>query len=735
MTRKENSEKNGSEKCCHSTYSHNPNYAATSSNVLQLYTCPMHPEIIRDRPGSCPICGMALEPKNILAEVVENEELVDISRRFWISVILTLPLFLMTMGMHIPSPISSWLQFILATPIILWCGWPLLKRGVLSIIERHLNMFTLIALGTGIAYVYSVIALLFPNFFPAAFHGANGEVNLYFEAAAAITALVLMGQVLELRGREKTGSALRALLDLAPKVARKISQNGTDEEIPLGQVQKNDLLRIRPGEKIPLDGKITEGHSSIDESMITGESIPVEKEAGQKIIGGTVNLKGSFIMQVEHIGNETMLAQIVSQVAEAQRTRAPIQRLADIISGYFVPAVMVVSMITFFAWTFLKPESGMVYGLISAIAVLIIACPCALGLATPMSITVGMGRGAQMGILIKNAESLENFEKVDTLIIDKTGTLTVGKPSVKKIITSSHYTDDEILCLAASLEQNSEHPLANAIIKAAAERHLPLQATRDFIAEIGKGVQGTIDEKRVALGNIKLLELLNIEPEKFTKEADTLRQEGETVMFLIINNQIAGLISVADPIKETTATALKILREDNIHLIMVTGDNRITAEAIAKKLGISSIEAEISPQEKNAIVKRLRQQGHIVAMAGDGINDASALAEADVGIAMGTGTDIAMKSANITLVKGDLMGIVRARQLSKGVMKNIRENLFLAFIYNILCIPIAAGVLYPLTGLLLNPIISALAMGLSSVSVIGNALRLRYLSISVKKKD
>lgn len=731
--------KKNSEKPCSLSHSNHSSHFISSSKISQLYTCPMHPEIIRDHPGNCPICGMALEPKNILKEVVVNEELIDMSRRFWISVILTLPLLLMTMGMHIPGiaslvhlippHVSSWLQFILATPVTLWCGWPLLKRGGLSMIKRQLNMFTLIALGTGIAYFYSVIALLFPHFFPAAFHDSNGEANLYFEAAAAITTLVLMGQVLELRGREQTGSALRALLDLAPKMARKISKNGLDEEIPLEQVKKNDLLRVRPGEKIPLDGKITEGHSSIDESMITGESIPVEKEAGQKVIGGTVNLKGSFVMQVEHVGNETMLAQIVAQVAEAQRTRAPIQRLADLISSYFVPVVIIISIITFFSWTFLKPESGMVYGLISAIAVLIIACPCALGLATPMSITVGMGRGAQMGILIKNAESLEHFEKVDTLIIDKTGTLTVGKPSVKKIITSSHYTEDEVLSLAASLEQNSEHPLAGAIIKAATERHLSFQATHDFVAQIGKGIQGTVDGKRIALGNIKLLKLLNIQLETLAEEADRLRQEGETVMFLVINDQIAGLISVADSIKETTAAALKILREDKIHLIMVTGDNRITAEAIAKKLGIHSIESEISPQEKNAIVKRLRQQGHIVAMAGDGINDASALAEADVGIAMGTGTDIAMKSANITLVKGDLMGIVRARQLSKEVMRNIRENLFLAFIYNILCIPIAAGILYPVTGLLLNPIVGALAMSLSSVSVIGNALRLRYLSI------
>lgn len=688
----------------------------------------MHPEIILKGPGNCPKCGMALEPKTISTEPIINEELMDMSRRFWISVTLTIPLLFLTMLNPISSGISSWLQLLLATPIVLWCGWPLLKRGWLSIIKRHLNMFTLIALGINIAYVYSVIALFFPTLFPSAFYDETNRVHLYFEIAAAITTLVLMGQVLELRGREQTGSALRALLDLTPKMARKINATSYDEEIPIEQVQLNDLLRVRPGEKIPLDGKITEGHSSIDESMVTGESIPVEKSQGQHVIGGTINLKGSFVMQVEHLGNETLLAQIVAQVSQAQRTRAPIQRLADRLSGYFVPAVLVISLITFFAWTFLKPELGMSYGLISAIAVLIIACPCALGLATPLSITVGMGRGAQAGILIKNAESLEQFEKIDTLIIDKTGTLTVGKPSVKNIITLPSYSEDNILSLAASLEQSSEHPLAEAIVKAATDRKLSLQAINNFIADVGKGVQGTVDGKRIALGNTKLLELLLVTPGALAEQADIMRQEGETVMFLVINDQIAGLISVSDPIKETTLNALDRLRKEKIHIVMVTGDNRTTADAIAKKLSIQEIEAEVLPQQKNEIVKRLRERGHIVAMAGDGINDATALAEADIGIAMGTGTDIAMKSANITLVKGDLMGIVHAHQLSKAVMKNVRENLFLAFVYNILCIPVAAGVLYPFTGLLLNPIIAALAMSLSSVSVIANALRLRYLN-------
>jgi Cu+-exporting ATPase len=739
-TQKKVEDSHESKPCCHSSDSGLQNKLISSLVTDLLYTCPMHPEIIRNGPGACPICGMALEPMIVSAQVAPNAELIDMSRRFWISVILAVPLLLLTMGMHIPgianvvnliSPrISSWVQFILATPVIIWCGWPLLKRGWFSVVERNLNMFTLIALGVGVAYSYSIVALLFPHLFPIAFHGSNGEVNLYFEAAAVITALVLMGQVLELRGREQTGSALRALLDLAPKKARKINSDGTEEEIVLDEVQVNDFLRVRPGEKIPVDGKITEGHSAIDESMITGESIPVEKEKDSMVIGSTLNLSGSFVMRAERVGSETMLSQIVQQVAEAQRSRAPIQRLADLISSYFVPFVLVIALITFFIWTFFGPSPAITYGLISAISVLIIACPCALGLATPMSIMVGMGRGAQAGILIKNAESLERFEKVNVLVIDKTGTLTVGKPILKAIIPTSGFNENEILSFAASLEHNSEHPLASAIVAAAKERNINLINPSDFSAEIGKGIRGVIDHKRVALGNIKLLDLLDLQVGSFSKKAEELQKEGGTVMFVVVNEQIVGLISVADPVKATTASALKALRKDRIRIVMVTGDNRITAEAVAKSLEIDAIEAGVLPQEKHEIVKRLRQEGNIVAMAGDGINDASALAEADIGIAMGTGTDIAMKSASITLVKGDLVGIVRARKLSKNVMRNIRQNLFLAFFYNFLCIPIAAGVLFPWTGMLLNPIFGAAAMSLSSISVIGNALRLHRLNLA-----
>lgn len=700
------------------------------------YTCPMHLQIKSNKPGTCTVCGMALEPATISSEAWVNEELIDMSRRFWISVIFTLPLLLLTMVMpaFIPARISSWLQFILASPVVLWCGWPLLVRGWDSIVHRSLNMFTLIALGISIAYIYSLIALLFPTVFPLAFHSANGEVNLYFEAAAVITALVLLGQVLELRGRDLTSHALRSLLNLAPKMTWKIDKNDVEKEIPVDQVQVNDLLRIRPGEKIPVDGEIIEGQSSVDEAMVTGESIPVEKEQGAKVIGGTINLTGSLVMRAEHVGNETLLAQIVQQVAEAQRSRAPIQRLADIVASYFVPAVIIIAIITYFAWMFFGPKPAMTYGLISAISVLIIACPCALGLATPMSIMVGMGKGAEAGILIKNAESLERFEKVNVLVIDKTGTLTLGKPTVTEIMAEAPFNENELLFFAASLEKNSEHPFANAIIQAAQARNISLKNPTEFIAEIGKGIRGTIDQKRVALGNTKLLESLNLntnllEKVALEKKAQELRLQGVTVMYLVVENQITGLIGVSDPIKPTTPSALKALREEGMHIIMLTGDNRITAEAVAKKLGIHSIEAEILPQQKYEIVKRLRSEGNIVAMAGDGINDAAALAEADIGIAMGNGVDIAMQSAHITLVKGDLLGIVRARHLSKKVMQNIRQNLFFAFAYNIICIPIAAGVLYPWTGLLLSPMFSAAAMSLSSVSVIGNALRLRLKSL------
>lgn len=725
---------NSRDSCCESS-SHVSQIGSTVDKIL--YTCPMHPEIVRDGPGACPICGMALEPKTVLSEKIPNSELIDMWHRFWVSVILTIPILMLAMGMHIPilshlssliSPrAASWLQFILATPVVLWCGWPLLKRGWFSVVQRSLNMFTLITLGIGIAYLYSLMALLSPQLFPTEFHSSNGEVNLYFEAAAVITALVLMGQVLELRGRELTGSALRSLLDLAPKTTRKIEKDGTETEISLRQVKIDDLLRVRPGEKVPVDGEIIEGHSTVDESMVTGESIPVEKEKGSKVIGGTINVASSFIMRAEHIGSETLLARIVQQVAEAQRSRAPIQRLVDEIASYFVPAVILIALVTFFAWTFWGPHQGMTYGLISAISVLIIACPCALGLATPMSMMVGMGRGAQAGILIKNAESLERFEKVNVLVIDKTGTLTLGKATVDKIICGLDFDENEVLFFAASLENNSEHPLANAIVQAATERNIQLVNPSEFIAEIGKGIKGVIDQKNVALGNIKLLNLLNLDAESFANKAEELRRNGATVMYVVVENKIIGLISVVDPIKPTTFVALNALRKEGMRIMMLTGDNRTTAEAVAKKLDIDSIEAEVLPQQKNEIVKRLRQEGNIVAMAGDGINDAAALAEADIGIAMGNGVDIAMQSSSITLVKGDLMGIVHARELSKNVMRNIRQNLFLAFVYNIACIPIAAGVLYPWTGILLNPMFGAAAMSLSSVSVIGNALRLRRL--------
>ena len=709
----------------------------------KIYICPMHPEVTSDRPGNCPKCGMPLEPKIVALKEESNVELTDMTQRFWVSVILTVPLLIMTMGAHIPvfssliqlipSHASSWIQLILATPVIFWCGGPLLKKGWDSIIKRHLNMFTLIALGMSVAYFFSAYALLFPNFFPVEFRTAHGEVDLYFEVAAAITALVLMGQVLELRGRQQTHSALRALLNLIPATATLVGADGEMKEISLEAIQIKDHLRVRPGEKVPVDGVIIEGHSTLDESMITGESIPVEKGIGDRVIGATINQSGSFIMEAEHVGSETMLAQIVQLVSQAQHSRAPIARLADRVSGYFVPIVIIIAIITFLVWSFFITHPSMTYGLISAISVLIIACPCALGLATPMSITVGIGRGAQAGILIKNAESLERFEKINTLVIDKTGTLTLGKPVLNKIIPTSDFDEKKILFFAASLESNSEHPLANALVNAASQQHIALQKPSEFNAEIGKGITGIIDGHPVALGNMKLLQLLNIEAGTLAEKADALRSEGETVMFVVWDNKIVGLISVSDPIKETTAAALKALRKEGIHIVMVTGDNKITAEAIGKKLGITEIQADILPQKKNEVIIDLQKKGFKVAMAGDGINDAPALAAADVGIAMGTGTDIAMKSGDITLIKGDLMGIVYARHLSKHVMRNIRQNLFLAFIYNLLCIPIAAGILYPWTGLLLNPIIGAATMGLSSISVIGNALRLKRISFGAQE--
>ncbi len=701
-----------------------------------IYTCPMHPEIIRDKPGNCPICGMALELKYISAEGESNEELVYMAKRFWISVILTIPLLLLTMGEHtiglariiheIPPVWHSWTQFILATPVVLGCGWPLLKQGWLSVKNRHLNMFTLIALGICTAYLFSVIAILFPQLLPPIYKSVQGQPHLYFEVAAAITALVLMGQVLELRGRQRTSGAIRALLDLSPKMATRIKLDNSEEKITLYEIHIHDLLRVRPGEKISVDGTVVEGHSTVDESMITGESMPVEKILDSPVIGGTVNLSGSFIVRAERVGSETLLAQIVKLVSDAQRSKAPIQRLADQIAGYFVPIVILIAVITFLVWWVFT--STLAYGLISAVAVLIIACPCAIGLATPMSLIVGIGRGARAGILIKNAESLEKLEKIDTLVVDKTGTLTEGKPSVKNIITLNNYDKNTVLLYAASLENQSEHPLANAILTAANKHNLPLETATHFKAEIGMGVSGIIREKAVALGNKKLMTMLNINLDALENEAENLHRQGETVIYLTVDKQLAGLISVADSIKLSSLQAIKTLQQRNIRVVMITGDNKTVAQAVANKLGIARIEAEVSPNQKNSMVKKLQQEGHSVAMAGDGINDAPALAEADVGIAMGLGTDVAIQSAGITLVKGDLMSIVYAYELSKKVMQNVRQNLFLAFIYNILSIPIAAGILYPWTGLLLNPIIAAFAMSLSSVSVIGNALRLQYVS-------
>lgn len=718
-----------------------PNSKDNQALKPQQYTCPMHPEIIRDQPGSCPICGMSLEPKTLVIkgeQACHHSELADLAKRFWLSVILTLPILFLTMGLHIPGiktlvtdiPVifSSYLQLALTSIVIFWCGYPLLKKAWLSLKHRHLNMFTLIGLGISIAYGYSVIAVIFPNLFPAAFH-LHGQINLYFETASVITALVLMGQILELKGREQTGGALHALLDLSPKTARRI-KGQIETEIPLNEIQINDELRVRPGEKIPTDGVITQGHSSINESMITGESIPVEKQIGSKVIGGTLNMSGSFVMRAQHVGKATLLAQIVQLVSEAQRSKAPIQKLADQIASYFVPIVLLIAFITFVAWSIWGPHPAVTYGLIAAISVLIIACPCALGLATPMSITVGMGRGAQVGILIKNAESLERFEKVNALVLDKTGTLTLGKPEVNHIIAAPGFTETEILLVAASLENHSEHPLAGAILNAAEKKQLHLEAIENFSAEVGIGVSGLWQNKSIALGNQKLCKNLKISTSIFEKHAMKLRQAGETIMYLVIAKQLAGLISVSDPIKESTLPALKSLRKQGLTIVMVTGDNRTSAEAVAKKLGIQQVEAEILPSQKNKIVKQLQQQGYVVAMAGDGINDAPALAQADIGIAMGTGTDVAIQNAGVTLVKGDLMGIVHAKQLSKQLMRNIRENLFLAFIYNILCIPIAAGVLYAWNGHLLDPMFAALAMSLSSLSVIGNSLRLRLLKIT-----
>jgi Cu+-exporting ATPase len=702
------------------------------------YVCPMHPQIVRAEPGNCPICGMTLEPRVVTAGEEVSPELADMTRRFWISVALTLPLILIEMSDMIPghpvqramsASLRTWVEFALATPVVLWAGSPLFVRGWASIVNRSLNMFTLIGMGIGVAYGYSLFASVFPNLFPDSFRGADGSVPVYFEAAAAITTLVLLGQVLELRARSSTSSAIRALLGLAPKTARVIRPDGREEDVPLDRVVPGDRLRVRPGEKVPVDGVVVEGISSVDESMVTGEPIPVEKKPGDRVIGATINGTGGFIMRAERVGSDTLLAQIVRMVSDAQRSRAPIQRLVDVVASYFVPAVILAAVITFIVWAIVGPQPRMAYALVNAVAVLIIACPCALGLATPMSIMVGTGRGATAGVLIKNAEALEILEKVDTLVVDKTGTLTEGKPRLVSVTVLDGFADADLLRLAASLERGSEHPLAAAIVAGAEERKLTLTTAEDFKSVTGQGVIGRIQGRAVALGNQHMMRELGIAIDAFSADADAQRKEGHTVMFVAIDGRPAGLIGVADPIKATGPEAIKTLKDDGVTIVLLTGDNGITAAAVAKKLGIDRVEAEVLPDQKAAVVKRLQSEGHIVAMAGDGINDAPALAQAHVGIAMGTGTDVAMESAGVTLVKGDLRGIVKARRLSRATMRNIRQNLFFAFVYNVLGIPIAAGVLYPVCGLLLSPTIASAAMSLSSVSVITNALRLRTVDL------
>ncbi|HET7765952.1 MAG TPA: heavy metal translocating P-type ATPase [Burkholderiales bacterium] len=706
---------------------------APSAHAGAIYTCPMHPEIRSPKPGSCPKCGMALEPLVASAQDEANPELVDMTRRFWTGLALTAPVFALAMAEHVPplhgilpgAKVSGWAQLLFSIPVVLWAAWPFFVRGWHSLVSRSLNMYTLIALGTGVAFAYSVVAFFLPGLFPVAFRNASGEVGLYFEAAAVISVLVLLGEVLQLRARENTSGAIRALLRLAPATAARVGADGSDQEVPLDQVMRGDTLRVRPGDKIPVDGEVLEGRSSVDESLVTGESIPVEKYPGEKATGGTLNGTGSFLMRAERVGAETLLAQIVQMVAEAQRTRAPIQRLADVVSSYFVPAVVGIAIIAFLAWSVYGPPPAMAFALVSAISVLIIACPCALGLATPMSIMVGTGRGAQGGVLIRNAEALERMERVDTLVVDKTGTLTLGRPELTTVAAAEGFTDAQVLQVAASLERGSEHPLSAAILAGARERGARALPVENFNAVAGGGVQATLDGRAVALGSFRFAESQAALPEIWKERADALRKKGETVVFLVDGGRFAGLLGVADPIKTSAPEALRALERDGIRVIMLTGDNELTARAVADRLGIREVRADVLPQEKGAVVKALRAEGRAVAMAGDGVNDAPALAEAEVGIAMGTGADVAIQNAGITLVRGDLSGIVRARRLSRATMRNIRENLFLAFVYNSIGVPIAAGVLFPWTGLLLNPMIAAAAMSASSVSVVVNALRLR----------
>ncbi|PTM39418.1 Cu+-exporting ATPase [Bosea sp. 124] len=701
-----------------------------------IYTCPMHPQIRQPTPGNCPICGMALEPEIATGEAGPSAELRGMTRRFWVGLGLALPVFLLEMGGHLLDlhmwlgpQTSNWIQLALATPVVLWAGWPFFERGWQSIVNRSLNMFTLIAMGIGVAWIYSVVATVAPGIFPATFRSVEGSVAVYFEAAAVITVLVLLGQVLELRAREQTGGAIRALLDLVPKTARRVRDDGGDEDIGLDAVVVGDRLRVRPGETVPVDGELVEGRSSIDEAMVTGESMPVTKEVGSPLIGGTLNRSGGFIMRASKIGSDTMLSRIVAMVVQAQRSRAPIQRLADQVSGWFVPLVIGVAVIAFGAWMLWGPEPRFAHGLVAAVAVLIIACPCALGLATPMSIMVGVGRGASLGVLIKNAEALERFEKIDTLVIDKTGTLTEGRPKLTSLKVAEGFGEDEVLRLAATLERSSEHPLAEAIVEAAKERGLTLAEAKDFDSPVGKGVTGIVEGHALVIGSHRIMSESGIDIAAFAAEAEEFRGDGATVIVVAIDGKAAGLLAIADPVKQTTPAAIKALQAAGIRVVMLTGDNRTTAEAVARRLGIAEVEAEVLPEEKSGVVAKLRSQGRIVAMAGDGVNDAPALAAADIGVAMGTGTDVAIESAGVTLLKGDLQGIVTALQLSRSTMSNIRQNLFFAFIYNAAGVPIAAGLLYPFFGILLSPIIAAAAMALSSVSVIGNALRLRSVSL------
>jgi len=711
--------------------------APTITQSKTQYTCPMHPEIVRDEPGDCPKCGMTLEPIVIKGEE-ENHELTDMTRRFWVSVVFAFPVFISAMGSEfwpdifneiIQPRTRQLLELVLSAPVVLWGAWPFFVKGWASIVTRHLNMFTLISLGIAVAWGYSLVATLFPNLFPTSVRNEMGLIPVYFEAAAVITTLVLLGQVLELRARSQTNAAIKILLGLAPKTARLINKDGSEEDIPLEHVHIGNHLRIRPGEKIPVDGKVIDGTSSVDESMVTGEPIPVSKHAGDKLIGATVNSIGSLVMEAEHVGSDTLLAQIVHMVAEAQRSRAPIQKIVDVVSGYFVPAVVIAAIMTLIVWGLLGPEPRLAHAVINAVAVLIIACPCALGLATPMSIMVGTGRGALLGVLIKNAEALEVMEKIDTLVVDKTGTLTEGKPKLVSVIAADEFNEELVLGLGASLETNSEHPLAAAIIAGAKDKNLSLAPVKQFNSITGKGVSGVVEDKHVAVGNLKLLQDLRIDAAHLIEQAEELRRDGQTAMFVVINNKPAGILCVADPIKTSTPEAITALHKDNVEIVMLTGDSKTTAEAVASKLAIDQVIAEVLPEQKVEVIKRLQSEGHKVAMAGDGINDAPALAQAHVGIAMGTGTDVAMESAGITLVKGDLRGIARARSLSRATMRNIRQNLFFAFIYNALGIPIAAGVLYPVFGLLLSPMIAAAAMSFSSLSVISNALRLKRMEL------